>query len=113
MAGAGLLLACSIGKAFAAATAVYVLINGAGGINSSPPSGATIVAFSNISATPAAFHLVAGKYAIAVKASAYGTVTLKILGPDGTTYLTAATAFSADGIETVDLPDGTYEIVIA
>jgi hypothetical protein len=37
---------------------------------------------------------------LACIASTYGTVTLQALGPDGSTYLTAATAFSVNGTET-------------
>ncbi len=54
-----------------------------------------------------------GKYAVAVIASTYGTVTLEALGPDGSTYLTALTAFSANGISNVDLAPGSYKLALA
>jgi hypothetical protein len=69
--------------------------------------------FSNIGATPATFKLTGGKYALRCKASTYGTVTLQVQLDDATTFVTAATAFSADGFSVLDLPPGTYKLVIA
>lgn len=73
------------------------------------------VHFSNISATPAAFNLRGGVYALDVIATwGGGSVTLSRLGPDGSTYLTAATALTANGTSGgVALPPGTYELIIA
>lgn len=72
--------------------------------------------FQAVDATPDAFTLMGGKYAVAVVATwnTSGTVGLQVLGPDGSTYLSvsAATDFSADGFATVDLPHGTYKFVI-
>jgi hypothetical protein len=48
-----------------------------------------------------------------VIASTYGTVTLQALGPDGSTWLTAATAFAANGTETADLCPGQYRVALA
>ena len=73
----------------------------------------TVKSWSNIAATPAAFTLPGGLYGVTVKGANYGTVTLKRLAPDNTTYITALTAFSADGYQSVYLPSGTYELVIA
>ena len=92
-----------------AATAVYA--NVCRIPENSSPGDST--AFSNINATPAAFRLFGGKYAVSVIASTFGTVTLEVLGPDGTTYLTALTAFSANGFAVVDLPPGLFKLVIA
>ena len=50
------------------------------------------VQFSNISATTAAFELRGGVYTIDALFTGAGSVTLQRLGPDGSTYLTAATA---------------------
>ena len=74
-----------------AATAVYA------SITRIPLSGVPTenVSYDNIAATTSAFVLNGGNYSIAVKASTYGTVTLQILGPDDTTYLTVLTAFAA------------------
>lgn len=71
--------------------------------------------FSNISATPATFTLLGGLYGIVVHAGTWnsGSATLEILAGDNTTYVTCATAFSADGYETAYLPQGTYKLVIA
>ena len=91
-----------------AATAVYVNITR---IPTHSNAGEN-TSFSNISATTAAFSLGGGKYAVSVIGSTFGTVTLEILGPDGSTYLTALTAFSANGIADVDLPPGLFKIAI-
>lgn len=72
------------------------------------------VKFSNISATTAPFVLKGGQYQYTVVATwGGGSVTLEQLGPDGSTYLTAATALTANGGGTVDLPPGQYKFVIA
>lgn len=58
------------------------------------------VSFSNISASTAAFSLtLGGAYAVSVKGSNFGTVTLQKFGPDSTTWLDLKAAF--------DKPDGT------
>jgi hypothetical protein len=93
-----------------AATAVYA------SITSVPGDGGTVSetkAFSNISATTAAFLLKGGKYFLSCIASTYGTVTLQTLGADGSTWLTAATAFAANGTETADLCGGQYRFALA
>jgi hypothetical protein len=46
-------------------------------------------------------------------ATGFGTVTLQVLAGDNSTYLTAATAISANGVALVDLPAGTYKFAIA
>ena len=92
-----------------AATAVYANIVRI-------PEGDTVCdtkSFSNISATTAAFNLWGGKYAVDVVGSTFGTVTLQRLGPDGSTYLTALTAFSANGTANADLPSGQYKLALA
>lgn len=73
-------------------------------------------AFSNISATTAAFNLKGGKYAVAAVATwGGGSAKLQTLGPDGTTWLSVASAsdFTANGYATVDLPAGQYRFTIA
>lgn len=73
-----------------------------------------VAGYSNISATTAAFTITGGGlFAVSVKASTYGTVTLQVLGPDDTTWLTALTAFSADGYATAYLAPGQYRFAIA
>lgn len=70
-------------------------------------------AFSNISASTAAFVLNGGLYGVTVQGSNYGTVTLQRLSGDGSTYITVLTAFSANGYATVSLPQGSYRLTIA
>lgn len=73
-----------------------------------------VQSFSNISATTAAFTLRGGAYGMTVSATFNGgTVTLQRLAADGTTYVTALTAFSAAGYQSVNLPSGTYKIAVA
>jgi hypothetical protein len=73
----------------------------------------TLITWSNLSATPAAFILPGGLYGLTVMGTGFGTVTLKRLAADGTTYVTCLTAFSANGYQSAYLPSGTYELVIA
>lgn len=70
----------------------------------------------NISASTAAFQLKGGKYAVLAKATwGGGSAKLQILLPDGSTYVSVASAtdFTADGYGTVDLPPGQYRLTIA
>lgn len=72
------------------------------------------VAYSNISATTAAFTLRGGQYAVDVSATfGGGSVTLQKQAGDGTTYVTCLTAFTAAGYATVNLPSGTYKVAVA
>lgn len=83
-----------------------------------------VAAYSNISATTAAFTLTGGGlFAVSVKASTYGTVALQMLGPDDTTWLAVptqngatgayATTFAADGVGLVYLSPGQYRFALA
>lgn len=60
------------------------------------------------------FELVGGAYAVdAIASWGGGNIALKRLGPDGNTYITAATALSADGTSgSIALPPGTYKFVV-
>lgn len=70
--------------------------------------------FSNISATPASFVLKGGNYGVTVSATfGGGSVTLQRLAADNTTYVTCLTAFTAAGYASVNLPNGTYRLLIA
>lgn len=74
------------------------------------------VLFSNIAATPAVFTLVGGVYCLDVVGTfgGAGAITLSRLGPDGTTYLTAATALTANGTSgAITLPPATYKLIVA
>jgi hypothetical protein len=70
---------------------------------------------ANIAATTAAFTLEGGVYCLdAIATWGGGSLTLTRLGPDGSTYLTAATALTADGTSgAISLPGGTYKLTIA
>jgi hypothetical protein len=70
--------------------------------------------FQNISATTAAFQLDGGRYGVDTVATfGGGSVTLQKLGADGSTWITALTAFSAAGFNAADLPAGSYRVAIA
>lgn len=70
--------------------------------------------FENISATPAVFTLRGGQYGVTIKATwGGGSATLQRLSKDGATYVTVLTAFTADGYAAVNLPSGTYKLLIA
>lgn len=69
---------------------------------------------TNASVTSSAFYLRGGKYGVVASATfGGGSITLQILAPDGTTYVTALTAFTAAGYSTVDLPPCVCKIAIA
>ena len=64
-------------------------------------------------ATDETFTLLGGKYGVLVSATfGGGSVTLKGLAADNTTYVTVLTAFTAAGYASVDLPPGSYQIDI-
>lgn len=70
--------------------------------------------FSNIAATTADFALRAGLYGVTVSATfGGGSVTLQRKSIDGSTYVTALTAFTAAGYASAHLPAGTYRVAIA
>ncbi len=77
-------------------------------------NGVEIFTYKNVSATQGPFVLRGGQYAVTVIATwGGGSVTLQRLADDGSTYVTALTAFSANGYATVNLPSGTYQFTIA
>lgn len=60
------------------------------------------------------FTLRGGTYWIETKSTGTGTIDLKKLGPDGTTYTARITQITATaGQQTIALPPGTYEWVVA
>lgn len=93
-----------------AVTAVSARITPAGAVT---PVGPSVAFFSSTGSTPPAFPLTAGRYAVQVTGSTFGTVTLELLGPDGVTYLPVGNAFAANGVQFLDLPTGTYQLVLA
>jgi hypothetical protein len=77
-------------------------------------NGIELFQWTNISATPTAFTLRGGQYAVTVIATfGGGSVTLQRLADDGSTYVTCLTAITANGYATVNLPSGTYKLTIA
>jgi hypothetical protein len=72
-------------------------------------------ALSNVAAATYKFGLTGGIYAWGYKGTGSGTVDLRILGPDGSTYLAVATQITATTgwQSSLYLPPGQYEIVIA
>lgn len=74
------------------------------------------IRITNVSATPAAFSLVGGKYDVSVMATwGGGSAKLQQYLPDGTTLIDvgSTTNFSANGHAVVDLPPGSYVLTIA
>lgn len=59
------------------------------------------------------FTLRGGTYWIETKSTGTGTIDLKRLGPDGSTYTARITQITATaGQQTIALPPGTYEWVV-
>jgi len=74
------------------------------------------VTFSNIAAgNTAAFALRGGRYSLLTKSTGTGTIDLKTLLPDGTTWQAVATQITAtSGYQGgLDLPPGQYRFEIA
>lgn len=73
------------------------------------------VVYSNQAAgTIGPFTLRGGKYWIETGSTGTGTIDLKKLGPDGTTYTARITQITATaGQQTIELPPGTYQWVVA
>lgn len=70
---------------------------------------------SPTAADSANFALQGGAYVLdAVANFNSGSITLQRLGPDGATFITAATALSAAGTSgSIALPPGVYKIAVA
>ncbi len=73
--------------------------------------------FSNFSTTQGPFKLEGGRYVVCMVGTS-GTLSLKTLGPDGTTYIICTdiagnavtnAALATASFNTVDLPPGQYE----
>lgn len=69
---------------------------------------------SNVAAGTYPVVLRGGSYWFEFNGTGSGTVDLKKLGPDGTTYTARATQVTATvGQQTISLPPGQYQVVIA
>jgi hypothetical protein len=77
--------------------------------------GESVQPFKNTAAGTKTFSLQGGQYMFAFVGTGTGTVDLKMLGPDGATYipcgLTQITATT--GQQVLFLPIGQYEVIIA
>lgn len=72
------------------------------------------IVYKNISATPAVFQLRGGNYGLTVTATwGGGSLTLQRLAADGTTYVTVSPAITVDGYVNINLPNGTYKLLLA
>lgn len=72
------------------------------------------VVYSNVAAgTIGPFSLRGGSYWVETKSTGSGTIDLKRLGLDGSTYTARITQITATaGQQTISLPPGTYEWVV-
>jgi hypothetical protein len=71
------------------------------------------ITWNNLSSTPANFQLGGGNYALDVVATwGGGSVTLKKMSQDGVTAIQALAPFTANGVQLVSLPVGTYQLTI-
>lgn len=70
--------------------------------------------YSNVApGTHGPFILRGGSYWIETKSTGTGTIDVKKLGPDGSTYTARITQITATaGQQTISLPPGTYQVVI-
>jgi hypothetical protein len=78
-------------------------------------NGADNKLFKNVGTTQGPFVLQGGTYGISVVSGSLGTgtVTLEMLGPDGTTLIQAVPAFTANGYGSISLPPGQYELAMS
>jgi hypothetical protein len=73
------------------------------------------ISFEGQSSDIGPFTLLGGRYLLAANATwGGGSLTLKILMPDSSTYVAVTSgALTADGTLELGLPSGTYELAIA
>ena len=73
-----------------------------------------MILLSNGSATSGDFLWPGGRGAFVVNATfGIGSVTLQMLGPNGTTYVNAAAALTADGMVAFELPQCRIRAFVA
>jgi hypothetical protein len=71
------------------------------------------IAFSNISATTAAFNLQGGTYSLVISALfGTGNVALQALAIDGSTFVAVGSGITTNSIVTFTLPPGQYRLQI-
>lgn len=63
--------------------------------------------------TSQTFDLIAGMYGVQVIATwGGGTVVLNRLSNDGSTYVSTGVSFSANSFQTVQIPEGNYQLAV-
>lgn len=74
----------------------------------------SISVFNVAASSATGVKLVGGKYMISAVATwGGGNLDLHMLGPDNSTYLSVLPAtFTANGVKTIDLPQGTYKFIV-
>jgi hypothetical protein len=97
------------------ATALLIVLLSGLPASSAVFNGIDRVVESNVApGTIGPFNLRGGLYWIETKSTGTGSIDLKKLGPDGTTYTARITQITATaGQQTISLPPGTYEWVVA
>lgn len=72
------------------------------------------VTYSSVAASQTGFKLLGGTYGMTVTATwGGGSVDLKKLSADGSTYVSVlTTTFTANAYQTVNIPPGTYQLTV-
>lgn len=71
------------------------------------------VVANNISADTATFILQGGTYGMTCVGTGFGTVDLKLMAQDGSTFFSVlAAAFAANGYKSITIPPGIYKISV-
>lgn len=72
------------------------------------------VTYSSVAVSQTGFKLLGGTYGMTVTATwGGGSVDLKKLSADGTTYVSVlTTTFTANAYQTVNIPPGTYQLTV-
>lgn len=66
-------------------------------------------------ATSASFELRGGRYAVSFDGTGAGTVDVKMLGPDGATFIACGVTqiVATSGYQVVELAPGQYQVIVA
>ena len=77
---------------------------------SAPSNSPIAISASGVTQTVGPYRLIGGKYQFAAIAPTGQTSTLKTLGPDAATYISVTSIAPGNGVTSVDLPEGQYEV---
>lgn len=71
--------------------------------------------FTGATATVGPYYLLGGRYAFAAASASWGSgsATIEILMNDGSTYVACSAPIIANGTQVLDLPEGSYEVVVS